>query len=111
MSKISVVEIIPRARHLVNSFIDNLDSNITVLPDNVVEAVVALTRLGELYKDFHDKIERFGAPPPPLLSHGHLWLVQMRCLGDGHNPKNCGRWFMKVSVLYRVALAADIDLE
>jgi hypothetical protein len=112
MSKINVNEIVPSARHLINSFISNLDPTFDHLPDNVMEANAALARLEILFEDFHNKIEKYGAPPTGrIFVDGHLWLIQLRCFGDGVNPKNCGRWFIKVSVLYCVTLAADVDLE
>jgi hypothetical protein len=107
----NINEIIPRARHLINSFIENLDPTPTYLPDNVVLADAALTRLQVLFENFHNKIETFGPPPPRIFLGGHLWLIQLRCFGDGVNPKNCGRWFIKVSALHCITLAADIDLE
>jgi len=109
MARISVNEIIPSARSLINSFIENMDDTMTMLPDHVREAGTALDRLGVLFEDFHKKIEKFGALRPPIYWDGHLWVIQLRCFGDG-DPNNCGRWFMKVSVLYCVTLAADIDL-
>jgi hypothetical protein len=112
MSKLSVNEIIPSARHLIKSFISNLDLTFEHLPDNVMEANAALTRLEVLFENFHNKIERYGAPPlGRTFLDGHLWLIQLRCFGDRVNPKNCGRWFIKVSVLYCVTLAANVDLE
>jgi hypothetical protein len=100
MGEINVNEIIPSACHLIHSFIDNLNLDPQdFLPDNVVMAEAALIRISVLYEKFHDEIERFGPPPPRIFLNGHLWLIQVRCFGDAVNPNNCGRWFIKVSVL------------
>jgi hypothetical protein len=111
MGKININEIIPSARHLINSFIENLDPTLTHLPDNVVQADAFLARLHALHEEFHGKVERFGPPAPHKFLGGHEWSIQQRCFGDGVNPENCGRWFIKVSALHYITLSAGIDLE
>jgi hypothetical protein len=111
MAKFDINELVPKARSLIDSYIDNLDETVTMPPDNLDEAGAAFTRLQELYDDFLNKIERFGALRPHIHFAGCLWLIQLRCFGSAANPDNCGLWFMKVSVLYCVTMAADVDLE
>jgi len=108
---VRVNEIIPTARKLIHAFSERVDDTQTELRDNVVRADAALVRIYELHEDFHDKIARFGPEEPAKNLGGHNWLIRQRSFGDGNNPNNCSRWFLKVSPLYKTTLAADIDLE
>ena len=61
----------------------------------VEQADMALAQLRHLSYEFDKKIGRFGADEPPQDLDGHDFSIRVRCLGDGRDPNDCGRWFVR----------------
>jgi hypothetical protein len=116
MVAVAVNKIIPTAGSIIAAFAAHGEKTDQVeeLRDDIDRADTALAHLCQLHDDFHDKIERFGPEIPSKYLNGHEFSIRNRCFGDGRDPDNCGRWFVKVSalrLLYNVVLATDIDVE
>jgi hypothetical protein len=62
-------------------------------------AEIHLIWLDALHKEFHTKIAQHGPKKPNEFLDGHRLSIRNRCLGDGRDPKDCGRWFVKASAL------------
>jgi hypothetical protein len=116
MVVVAVNKIIPTAGDIIAAFAAHVEKTDQgeELRDDIDRADMALAHLCQLHDNFCDKIERFGPEIPSKYLNGHEFSVRNRCLGDGRDPDNCGRWFVKVSalrLLHDVVLATDIDFE
>jgi hypothetical protein len=102
MATLSVKKIVENAVKIVVDFTTSVANagQEELLAGEVEHADSALGRIYQLQDDFHKKIERFGAKMPPQYLDGHDFSVRNRCLGDGRDPKDCGRWFVKVGASY-----------
>jgi hypothetical protein len=111
MVKITVNQIIPAAKAAIDAYAEKARDNSPELRHNLEQAHRLVATLHQRHDDFHRKIERFGPEKPNKFAGGHEWNIRQRCFGDGLDPHNCGRWFVKVSASHNIALAAEIDLE
>ena len=68
------------------------------LEDTLLTARSLLDDLCLLNKQFRDGIAAYGPPKPSKEQNGHKYHVIQRCVGDGENLQNCGRWFVKVGM-------------
>jgi hypothetical protein len=96
---VNVNSIIVAAEKTINTFSAKSDKSNKVLQSGIVRAEGHLAYLRELLSDFHDKIEEFGPEKPAKYLDGHEFTIRNRCFGDGRDPNDCGRWYVKVSTL------------
>jgi hypothetical protein len=94
-------QIIPTATSIINKFAAQADeSGDTELRGVVEQADMLLATLFQLRHEFQEKINTFGPEEPQKFLGGHEWTIRRRCFGDGNDPNDCGRWFLKVSPFY-----------
>jgi hypothetical protein len=113
MVALSVNQIVATAVKIVNEFTNCMVEarQEELLAGEVEEADLALAHIYELQDDFRKKIDRLGAERPQKYFDGHEFSIRNQCLGDGHDPNDCSRWFVKVGAFFDTILATDIDLE
>jgi hypothetical protein len=99
MVNVNVNNFIATAEKTISAFSANSDKDDEELECCLVVVQGYLAYLHELHKDFHNKIEQFGPEIPAKYLDGHELTIRNRCFGDGRDPNNCGRWFVKVSIL------------
>jgi len=68
----------------------------TLLKETLPVARLLLQELIRVHEEFHVKVEESGPPKLPKYDDGHKYTMQQRCYGDGHDPADCGRLFIKV---------------
>jgi hypothetical protein len=93
---VNVNSMIVAAEKAINAFSAKSDKG-TKEESSLVRAQGHLTYLHELLDEFHKKIEQFGPKIPDKYLDGHELAIRNRCFGDGRDPNDCGRWFVKVS--------------
>jgi hypothetical protein len=99
MVNVTVNSIIVTAENAISTFSASSDNDNKELGSCLARARGHLAYLRELHNDFHNKIEQFGPKIPAKHLDGHELTIRNRCFGDGRDPKDCGRWFVKVSTL------------
>lgn len=109
MVKIPVNKIADAAKVSIDVYAEKARDN-PELQDNLERAHHLLENLNQKHRDFHKKIDTFGPNKPLKFLDGHEWNIRQRCFGDGSDPNNCSRWFIKVSAFRTIALAGEIDL-
>jgi len=97
LTMVNVNSMIAAANKTINAFSAHLVKGDKELESNLVRAQGHLAYLRDLLKDFHDKIVQFGPKIPARYFDGHELTIRVRCLGDGRDVNDCGRWFVKVN--------------
>jgi hypothetical protein len=80
------------------------------LEDTLLTARSLLDDLFLLNSQFRDRIAEYGPPKPSKEQNGHMYSVIERCVGDGANLQNCGRWFVKVGMMTMWRLSDSLRL-
>ena len=88
---------IPAADKTIIAFSAHLVKGDKELESHLVRAQGHRAYLFELHKEFHAKITQFGPKIPGKYVDGHELTIRIRCLGDGRDVNDCGRWFVKVN--------------
>ena len=67
-----------------------------VMKETLPLAHSLLEELIRMHEEFHQKVDAFGPRKLYKWEDGHEYTVQQRCYGDGVDPANCSRLFVKV---------------
>src|SRR5262245_36508113 len=97
LTMVKVNSMIAAANKTIDAFSAHLVKDDKELEANLVRAQGHLTYLRELHEDFHAKIKQFGPKIPAKYFDDHELAIRVRCLGDGSDVNDCGRWFVKVN--------------